>query len=106
MFFSSFGTAYTCRVADVPATTGYGEPIQKLFKMKDGESIVAAASLDVRLTGKLAGDEEHYPETYAVAASTDGLGLSFGLEAFFEPSGDKVYRHPTYYAIPDSVPHI
>jgi len=26
--------------------------------------------------------------------------------AFFEPSGDKVYRHPTYYAIPDSVPHI
>ena len=27
-------------------------------------------------------------------------------EAFFSPSGDKVYRHPTYYAIPDSVPHI
>jgi ring-1,2-phenylacetyl-CoA epoxidase subunit PaaB len=27
-------------------------------------------------------------------------------ESFFEPSGDKVYRHPTYYAIPDSVPHI
>jgi ring-1,2-phenylacetyl-CoA epoxidase subunit PaaB len=26
--------------------------------------------------------------------------------AFFEPSGDKVYRHPTHYAIPDSVPHI
>jgi ring-1,2-phenylacetyl-CoA epoxidase subunit PaaB len=25
---------------------------------------------------------------------------------FFAPSGDKVYRHPTYYAIPDSVPHI
>ena len=27
-------------------------------------------------------------------------------DAFFAPSGDKVYRHPTYYAIPDSVPHI
>ena len=27
-------------------------------------------------------------------------------EAFFGPSGDKVYRHPTYYTIPDSVPHI
>ncbi|MFC3990568.1 1,2-phenylacetyl-CoA epoxidase subunit PaaB [Actinoplanes siamensis] len=26
--------------------------------------------------------------------------------AYFEPSADKVYRHPTYYAIPDSVPHI
>ena len=26
--------------------------------------------------------------------------------AFFEPSGDKVYRHPTFYEIPDNVPHI
>ena len=22
------------------------------------------------------------------------------------PSGDKVYRHPTFYAIPDDVPHM
>ncbi len=86
VFFSTYGTAYTCRIADVPATTGYGEPIQKLFKMKDGESIIAMASLDPRLVGKLAGDEEHYPETYAVAASSDGNGLTFGLEAFVEPS--------------------
>ena len=27
-------------------------------------------------------------------------------DEFFDPAGDKVYRHPTYYAIPDSVPHI
>jgi len=86
VFFSSYGTAYTSRIVDVPATTGYGEPIQKLFKMKDGEQIVAMASLDPRLTGKLAGDEEHYPETYALAASSDGNGLTFGLEAFVEPS--------------------
>ncbi|MEP7019959.1 MAG: 1,2-phenylacetyl-CoA epoxidase subunit B, partial [Pseudonocardiales bacterium] len=25
---------------------------------------------------------------------------------FFAPSGDKVYRHPTFYVIPDDVPHI
>lgn len=86
VFFSSYGTAYTCRIADVPATTGYGEPIQKLFKMKDGESIVAMASLDPRVVGKLSGDEQHYPETYALAASSDGNGLTFGLEAFLEPS--------------------
>src|SRR5689334_12099931 len=48
-FFSSFGTAYTCRIIDIPATTGYGEPIQKLFKTKDGERIVGAASLDDRV---------------------------------------------------------
>jgi len=86
VFFSNYGTAYTCRIAEVPATTGYGEPIQKLFKLKDGESIVAMTSLDPRVAGKLAGDEEHYPETYAVAASSDGNALAFGLEAFVEPS--------------------
>lgn len=27
-------------------------------------------------------------------------------DAFFDPSGDKVYRHPTFYDIPDDVPHM
>ena len=51
VFFSNFGAAYTCRVIDVPASTGYGEPIQRLFKLKDGEKIVAAMSLDPRAIG-------------------------------------------------------
>ena len=40
-----------CRIIDVPASTGYGEPIQRLFKLKDGEKIVAALSLDPRAIG-------------------------------------------------------
>ncbi|MFD8123495.1 1,2-phenylacetyl-CoA epoxidase subunit PaaB [Streptomyces albidoflavus] len=27
-------------------------------------------------------------------------------DPFFAPSGDKVYRHPTFYDIPEDVPHI
>ena len=27
-------------------------------------------------------------------------------DPFFAPAGDKVYRHPTFYDIPDTVPHI
>lgn len=27
-------------------------------------------------------------------------------DAFFNPSDDKVYRHPTFYEIPDGVEHI
>jgi ring-1,2-phenylacetyl-CoA epoxidase subunit PaaB len=27
-------------------------------------------------------------------------------DSFFAPSGDKVYRHPTFYAIPEDVPHL
>ena len=51
VFFSNFGAAYTSRIIDVPASTGYGEPIQKQFKLKDGEKIVAAMSLDPRVVG-------------------------------------------------------
>ncbi|WP_349262040.1 1,2-phenylacetyl-CoA epoxidase subunit PaaB [Actinocrinis sp.] len=36
-----------------------------------------------------------------VHASTPGE-----KDPFFAPSGDKVYRHPTFYDIPDDVPHI
>jgi DNA gyrase subunit A len=86
VFFSSFGTAYTCRIIDVPATSGYGEPVQKLFKLKDGESIVAVASLDPRVVGDLSEQEGSFPETYAVAASSDGYALCFGLSGFVEPS--------------------
>ena len=27
-------------------------------------------------------------------------------EAFFDPSDDKIYRHPTFYKIPEGVKHI
>jgi phenylacetate-CoA oxygenase, PaaH subunit len=27
-------------------------------------------------------------------------------DPFFAPSGDKIYRHPTFYPIPDHVPHM
>lgn len=27
-------------------------------------------------------------------------------DPYFAPSGDKVYRHPTFYPIPDDVPHM
>ena len=85
-FFSNFGTAYTTRILEVPATTGYGEPIQKLFKLKDGERIVAAVSLDARATGELGADETKRGKTYAVAATSDGYALAFGLLPFAEPS--------------------
>jgi ring-1,2-phenylacetyl-CoA epoxidase subunit PaaB len=27
-------------------------------------------------------------------------------DPFFSPSGDKIYRHPTFYHIPENVPHM
>src|SRR5262245_61553662 len=87
VFFSNFGVAYTCRFIDMPASTGYGEPIQKLFKLKDGEKIVAALSLDPRAAGAIAAKKAGAePPVHAVAASSDGYALRFSLEPFIEPS--------------------
>ena len=41
VLFSTRGTLYVLRVADVPATTGYGEPVQSLLKFGDGERVAA-----------------------------------------------------------------
>jgi DNA gyrase subunit A len=85
--FSNFGVAYTARIADIPASTGYGEPIQKLFKLKDGEKVVAALSLDPRVSGAIAARKEgEVPPVHAIAVTSDGYALRFSLEPFVEPS--------------------
>jgi len=87
VFFSNFGVAYTCRFIDVPASTGYGEPIQRLFKLKDRERIVAALSLDARAVGNIAAKKEgEPPPVHAVAVTSDGYSLRFSLEPYVEPS--------------------
>ncbi|MCC7043351.1 MAG: DNA topoisomerase IV subunit A [Acidobacteria bacterium] len=87
VFFTNFGTAYTIRIADVPASTGYGEPIQSLFKFKDGEKVIAAESLDPRVAGKIASSNpETPPPVHALAATSDGYSLRFSFEPFLEAS--------------------
>ena len=89
VFFTNFGVAYTARIIDVPASTGYGEPIQRLFKLKDGERVVAALSLDPRAAGDIAPSKKHpeaAPPVHGVAVSTDGYALRFGLDGLVEPS--------------------
>lgn len=89
LFFSSLGTCYTARIIDIPATTGYGEPVQKLFKLKDGEKIVAAYSADRRVLKDFEDDpkdEDACPYNHAIAASSDGYGLRFSVAPFIEPS--------------------
>ena len=87
VLFSNFGVAYTSRIIDVPASTGYGEPVQKLFKLRDGERIVAAYSLDPRVIGDTATRKEgQAPPVHAVAVTSDGYSLRFSFEPFVEAS--------------------
>ena len=74
--FTNFGTAYVTRFNDVPASTGYGDPVQKLFKFDDNERVVGALSLDKRL---------ERPEKL-LALSRAGYGLRFALAPHTEVS--------------------
>ena len=88
VFFSNFGVAYSARIADVPASTGYGEPIQRFFKLKDGERIVAAFSLDPARGGRDRARRRRAPSRRCTrsAVTSDGYSLRFSLEPFVEPS--------------------
>ena len=79
VLFSNQGGAYVIRANDLPATTGYGEPVQKLFKFDDGERVIAALTLDARSLKKPAA-------AVLLAVSRQGLGLRFPLEPHLEAS--------------------
>jgi len=76
-FFTNFGSAYVAKIVDIPASTGYGDPVQKLFKFKDGEKVVSAVSMDSRVKPA----EENY-----LAISKNGYGLRFAIAPHTELS--------------------
>ena len=97
IFFSNFGKAYTLRAEALPATTGHGSPVQKLFDFSDREVIVGVVSMDERALPKPVPKEDIEPELfgegepelegpYAVGVTSDGQTLRIALENYAEPS--------------------
>jgi DNA gyrase subunit A len=92
VFFTNMGTAYACRINDVPPSTGHGTPVQKLFKFKDGERVIAAIGTDPRVMPEFAYDkpelDEDYEEPYPhlIAVTKRGYSLRFTLWPHREPS--------------------
>ncbi len=87
-FFSSPGACYVCRINDVTATTGYGVPVQTLFKLGDGERIVAMMGFDPRFLEVPAATEgaSEPEEPHAIAVTRGGSTMRFSLRAHREPS--------------------
>jgi DNA gyrase subunit A len=75
-FFTNYGSAYVIKINDIPATSGYGDPAQKLFKFKDGERIVSAMTFDPRAL----------PPVELLALSARGFGQRFAAEPFTQPT--------------------
>lgn len=82
VFCSSDGTAYTVPVDQIPASSGYGEPISKHIRLKDGVSIIEAFTTDNRFTYeaplvKGAVDPESPPYLFITTANGQVTSIPF-----------------------------
>ncbi|MFQ3593290.1 MAG: DNA gyrase subunit A, partial [Gemmataceae bacterium] len=77
VFFADDGTAYTMRMLDVPASSGYGDPITKFFRLADQVKIIGAATCDERFTPA---DTDNGP--YLLVVTAQGQVLRTPLAPF------------------------
>ena len=94
-FFTNAGSAYTVRVDDIPATTGYGDHLAKHFALKDGEKVVCVISHDKR-------NRPRCDDPMLAAVTREGRGLRFSIDAFADIS-TKNGRRYCKVSRPDSV---
>jgi DNA gyrase subunit A len=92
IFFADDGTAYTMRINEVPATTGYGEPITKFFKLADGVKVIGVVTTDPRFTPADQPAKDDTPGgPYLVVTVSNGYILRLPL-ASFRPESTKAGR--------------
>ncbi len=83
VFFSSDGMAYTMRINEVPASSGYGEPLAKYFRLADQVRIVAAVTTDERFTpAEVKPARGDPPGPYVLVVTALGQTLRTPLEPF------------------------
>ncbi len=103
IFFADDGTSYTMRISEVPASSGYGEPIVKFFRLADQVRIVGVVTTDERFTPM-----DHPPANgepagpYLLVATAQGQVLRTPL-APFRTASTKVGRRYVRLAEGDKV---
>ena len=84
IFFADDGTAYTMRASEVPASSGYGEPITKFFKLDDQVKVIGAVTTDERFIPaevKPASNDDP-PGPYLLVVTRHGMTLRAPLTPF------------------------
>ncbi len=84
--FTDLGTCYVIRIADVPATTGYGEPVQRFFNFADGEKVVGAVVTDSRVLPPAPEGAEEFGWPLLLAVTRGGRCMRFQLAPHRVPS--------------------
>jgi DNA gyrase subunit A len=83
IFFADDGTAYTMRMNEVPASSGYGEPVGKFFRLADQVRIVNAVTTDERfMPAALPLKNGDAPPPYLLVVTANGLTLRTPLAPF------------------------
>jgi DNA gyrase subunit A len=86
--FSSAGKVYVTKAVDLPSGSGFGEPVQHLFKFGDGERPIMAMNLAVVFAsgdgdaGRQAELALAPREVTALSVSAKGIGFKFDLGPF------------------------
>jgi len=76
-FFTSAGKVYVARAYDLAATTGFGDPVQSLFKFGDGERVVEAGGFPHVKAGTR-------PEGDYFVVTENGNGFRFAKNSIVE----------------------
>lgn len=106
VFFASDGAAYTLPIADVPVSSGYGEPLSKHVKLADGTAIVAAVTTDARFTpADKVKNKELPPTPYLFIVTMLGQTMRIPLSPF-RPASTKSGRRYCRLAAGDRVVHV
>jgi DNA gyrase subunit A len=85
VFFGSDGMAWTLPIDQLPISSGYGEPLAKRAKMKDGVSIVAAITTDSRFVPTVEESGDGVGLTLLIATKS-GQVMRLPFESFRTPS--------------------
>jgi len=86
VFFASDGTAYTLTVNEIPASTGYGEPLAKFVRLADRAQLVAALSTDSRFTPPDKEIKDQVPAPYLLIATAQGQVARLSLSWYRQVS--------------------
>lgn len=79
-FFTNLGSLYLLKVGDFPSSSGYGTPIQKLLKFKDGEVIVDTFGVLASVEQERATEYLYTIKEGETVLLVSKAGLGFGLQ--------------------------
>ena len=71
-----------------------------------GSLHAADASMALRMARDLYTRRQEGVSIWVVPAASITASSPDEKDPFFEPAGDKIYRHPTFYVLPEGVEHL